>query len=71
VVVSRYGRTRQPDVIILDLGFPDLDGLEIIRRIREWTTVPIIVLSARHREGRKIKALDLWARTICKQALRG
>ena len=53
--------TRQPDVIILDLGLPDLDGLEIIRRVREWTTVPIIVLSARDQEGDKIKALDLGA----------
>jgi len=53
--------TRQPDVIILDLGLPDLDGLEIIRRVREWTTVPIIVLSARDQEGDKIRALDLGA----------
>jgi two-component system, OmpR family, KDP operon response regulator KdpE len=53
--------TRQPDVIILDLGLPDLDGLEIIRRVREWTPVPIIVLSARDHEGDKIKALDLGA----------
>lgn len=53
--------TRQPDVIILDLGLPDLDGLEIIRRVREWTTIPIIVLSARDQEGDKIKALDLGA----------
>jgi two-component system KDP operon response regulator KdpE len=52
-------RTRQPDVIILDLGFPDLDGLEIIRRIREWTTVPIIVLSARDREGPQDRAARL------------
>jgi two-component system KDP operon response regulator KdpE len=53
--------TRQPDVIILDLGLPDLDGLEIIRRVREWSTVPIIVLSARDQEGDMIKALDLGA----------
>jgi len=53
--------TRQPDVIILDLGLPDLDGLEIIRRVREWTSVPIIVLSARDQEGDKIRALDLGA----------
>jgi two-component system, OmpR family, KDP operon response regulator KdpE len=52
---------RQADVIILDLGLPDLDGLEIIRRVREWTSVPIIVLSARDQEGDKIKALDLGA----------
>jgi two-component system, OmpR family, KDP operon response regulator KdpE len=53
--------TRQPDVIILDLGLPDLDGLEIIRRVREWSTVPIIVLSARDQEDDMIKALDLGA----------
>ena len=53
--------TRQPDVIILHLGLPDLDGLEIIRRVREWSTVPIIVLSARDQEGDMIKALDLGA----------
>jgi two-component system KDP operon response regulator KdpE len=53
--------TRQPDIIILDLGLPDLDGLEIIRRVREWTMVPIIVLSARDQEGDMIKALDLGA----------
>jgi len=53
--------TRQPDVIILDLGLPDVDGLELIRRVREWSTVPIIVLSARDQEGDKIKALDLGA----------
>jgi two-component system KDP operon response regulator KdpE len=53
--------TRQPDVIILDLGLPDIDGFEIIRRVREWSTVPIIVLSARDQEGDMIKALDLGA----------
>jgi two-component system KDP operon response regulator KdpE len=50
--------TRRPDVIILDLGLPDLDGLEVIQRLREWTTVPIIVLSARGQEQDKIAALD-------------
>jgi two-component system KDP operon response regulator KdpE len=49
---------RQPDIIILDLGLPDIDGLELIRRLREWTTVPIIVLSARGQEQDKIAALD-------------
>jgi two-component system KDP operon response regulator KdpE len=49
---------RQPDLIVLDLGLPDRDGLEVIRRIREWTQIPIIVLSARGQEEDKIQALD-------------
>ena len=53
--------SRQPDVVIVDLGLPDLDGLEVIRRIREWTTVPIIVLSARGQEADKVAALDAGA----------
>ena len=47
-----------PDAVILDLGLPDADGLEVIRRLREWSAVPIIVLSARGREADKIAALD-------------
>lgn len=53
--------TRQPDVIIVDLGLPDMDGIEVIRRLREWTAVPIIVLSARGQEGDKVAALDAGA----------
>jgi len=53
--------TRQPDIIILDLGLPDIDGLEVIHRLREWTAVPIIVLSARGQERDKIDALDAGA----------
>lgn len=53
--------TRQPDVVIVDLGLPDMDGIEVIRRLREWTAVPIIVLSARGREGDKVAALDAGA----------
>lgn len=52
---------RQPDLVILDLGLPDLDGIEVIRRLREWTSVPIIVLSARGDEHDKIAALDAGA----------
>jgi two-component system, OmpR family, KDP operon response regulator KdpE len=51
----------RPDVILLDLGLPDLDGVEVIRRIREWSQVPIIVLSVREREDDKIAALDAGA----------
>lgn len=50
--------SRQPDAILLDLGLPDMDGLEVIKRVREWTTVPIIVLSARGQEADKVAALD-------------
>jgi two-component system KDP operon response regulator KdpE len=47
-----------PDVVVLDLGLPDMDGKEVIRRVREWSDVPIVVLSARDREAEKIAALD-------------
>lgn len=57
----REAATRQPDIIVLDLGLPDLDGLELIRRVREWSAVPVIVLSARGQEGDKIAALDAGA----------
>jgi len=51
----------RPDLILLDLGLPDLDGVEVIRRIREWSPVPIIVLSVREREDDKVHALDAGA----------
>jgi two-component system KDP operon response regulator KdpE len=50
-----------PDIVILDLGLPDGDGKEVIRDVRAWSNVPIIVLSAREREAEKIAALDLGA----------
>ena len=53
--------TRPPALVILDLGLPDLDGLEVTQRLREWTAVPIIVLSARGQEQDKIAALDAGA----------
>jgi two-component system, OmpR family, KDP operon response regulator KdpE len=53
--------TRRPDVVILDLGLPDLDGVEVVRRLREWSRVPIIVLSVRDREEDKVAALDAGA----------
>ena len=52
---------RNPDVILLDLGLPDGDGIDLTRRIREWSKVPIIVLSARGREEDKVAALDAGA----------
>jgi two-component system KDP operon response regulator KdpE len=50
-----------PEIIILDLGLPDFDGLEVIKKIREWSEIPIIVLSARGQEEDKVKALELGA----------
>ena len=50
-----------PDIVLLDLGLPDGDGKDVIRRTREWSDVPIIVLSAREREAEKIDSLDLGA----------
>ena len=51
----------RPDLILLDLGLPDLDGIEVIKRIREWSKVPIIVVSVRDREDDKVMALDAGA----------
>lgn len=51
----------RPDLILLDLGLPDLDGVEVIRRLREWSPAPIIVLSVREREDDKVAALDAGA----------
>ena len=50
--------TRNPDAVLLDLGLPDMDGLEFIPRLREWSRIPIIVISAREQENDKIRALD-------------
>ncbi|APV50071.1 hypothetical protein BWI17_10465 [Betaproteobacteria bacterium GR16-43] len=68
VVESATGRrgtidatTHKPDLAIVDLGLPDLDGIEVIRRIREWSPMPILVVSARGHERSKIEALDAGA----------
>lgn len=53
--------THNPDIILLDLGLPDMDGIEVIKRIRTWSEVPIIVISARSEDNDKIDALDAGA----------
>lgn len=53
--------TAKPNVVLLDLGLPDMDGVEVIERIRQWSPVPIIVLSVRDREADKVRALDAGA----------
>jgi two-component system KDP operon response regulator KdpE len=65
VVVARTGQdaldesaSQNPEVIVLDLGLPDIDGLEVCRRIRSWSVAPIIVVTADGAEKRKVKALD-------------
>jgi len=53
--------TRKPDLVILDLGLPDIDGLEVVKKLREWTSRPVIILSARNMETDKVAALDTGA----------
>ena len=53
--------TRTPDLVLLDLGLPDMDGMEVARRVREWSQVPILVISARGRDDDKVAALDAGA----------
>lgn len=57
----RHAAMSRPDLVVLDLGLPDIDGLEVTRRLREWTAVPVIVVSARGKEQDKVVALDAGA----------
>lgn len=52
---------RRPEVIVLDLGLPDMDGLEVLKRLREWSQAPVLILSVRQDVGDKVAALDLGA----------
>jgi two-component system KDP operon response regulator KdpE len=54
----QHASVHTPDLVILDLGLPDADGMEVTRRLREWSPVPILVISARGQEDSKVKALD-------------
>ncbi|MEW6714058.1 MAG: response regulator [Nitrospirota bacterium] len=56
-----HAATRNPDVVLIDLGLPDMDGIEVTKQLREWSEIPIIVISAREQEEDKIKALDAGA----------
>lgn len=53
-----------PDIMLLDLGLPDMDGLEVIKKVRSWSNIPIIVVSARSEDQDKVQALDLGLMTI-------
>ncbi|MFI1286530.1 response regulator [Streptomyces sp. NPDC020858] len=57
----RFAAARTPDVILLDLGLPDMDGLDVIKSVRRWSKVPILVLSARRTSQEKLRALDAGA----------
>jgi two-component system, OmpR family, KDP operon response regulator KdpE len=68
VLIAADGRTAlqalredRPDVVVLDLGLPDLSGVEVLRRLRAWSTTPVVVLSARAESTEKVEALDLGA----------
>ena len=54
-------KSHCPDIILLDLGLPDMDGIDVLKEIRQWSQIPIIIISARHEEAEKVNALDCGA----------
>jgi DNA-binding response OmpR family regulator len=66
---ASFAAYDRPDLILLDLGLPDLDGLDVIRRVREWSNVPVIVVTARGKEQDKVVALDAGADDYPKRKL--
>ena len=61
--------SHNPDLILLDLGLPDIDGVEVLKTIRQWSGIPVIVVSARGHEREKVEALDLGAdEAICRRS---
>ncbi len=57
----RLAATEHPDVVVLDLGLPDMDGIDLLERLRQWSTAPVIILSVREQETQKVRALDAGA----------
>lgn len=57
----REAAIRTPSIVLLDLGLPDIDGIDLMKKLREWSTVPVIVISAREQEDDKVRALDAGA----------
>src|SRR5258706_7918319 len=55
----KTAETHKPDLSILDLGLPDIDGINVIRKLRKWTSRPIVIISARNLESDKVEALDI------------
>ena len=62
---------RRPDIVVLDLGLPDIPGVEVLRRLREWTQVPVLILSVRDHEDDKVAALDAGADDYLTKPLNG